>query len=549
MKISAVELCQHKINSNNKKSFKQSNLVQNQDSKIKTNLNDSQKNHLALIGSCLGVVTLAYVTNNIITKKSLKTQEINKIKQITEEMLKFPQDVDYRKSILKDIGHKEDEFYKLRSIIGIQEFKEAIKKLSSDKEHFMPGIKTHASNNEALFDGLENVKSGKFAANLHLHTHYSDGRISVPELLEQSVKYANQRVELLGPENPFYLAITDHNTAKGCKEATKIILENPEKFKNLRLILGIEHTGMVFYENIVKAPVETHMISYGINPFDKTLDDFLTKPVTQNRQTIQNVLNNANEKYQNLLKKYSVQFSLEDMTKLFPVIDASPLTANYWTKDYMQFRLIYDATVKNNQPLQEFLKLNNIDIDFTKPLSRIDKNPDYSQGQKYYEYYYKAIKTYIKEFLTLENSTKADKLIKNIPEDLYTILNELEWKTNDSNSRLFVKKVTYPQLESIIKFMKDPEYGALGLAHPGIMFPVSNISGNKETLKFYENLYRDFTTLGGEKAVFAEDNYAVYYNTNIQEILPKLAEISSKYGLLKTGGLDTHVRDIFKSKM
>ena len=55
------------------------------------------------------------------------------------------------------------------------------------------------------------VESGDFCANLHIHTKYSDGIMSIPELLTEAKKYKNVLV-----------AITDHDTVESCKEAQKI---------------------------------------------------------------------------------------------------------------------------------------------------------------------------------------------------------------------------------------------------------------------------------------------------------------------------------------
>ena len=87
----------------------------------------------------------------------------------------------------------------------------------------------------------------------------------------------------------------------------------------------------------------------------------------------------------------------------------------------------------------------------------------------------------------------------------------------------------------------------MGIAHPGVVFPYANLKDEGSTLRFYDELYRDFKAWGGEKAVYAEDNYGVYYKEN-ENLHNKLEQVSAKYGLQKIGGLDTHIKDIFASK-
>ena len=43
----------------------------------------------------------------------------------------------------------------------------------------------------------------------------------------------------------------------------------------------------------------------------------------------------------------------------------------------------------------------------------------------------------------------------------------------------------------------------------------------------------------------AEDFYQVYYQNTNMNILQSVRDISARYGLIPTGGLDTHGNDIF----
>ena len=47
--------------------------------------------------------------------------------------------------------------------------------------------------------------------------------------------------------------------------------------------------------------------------------------------------------------------------------------------------------IENNEQLQKLLNENSIQTNFAEAVQYITKTPDYSKGQKYYEYYYQAL--------------------------------------------------------------------------------------------------------------------------------------------------------------
>lgn len=494
---------------------------------------------LALLAT-LGVATA------VISSRKKTAQAIDKFSVIKNEMSKYVNDVNYRKSILKDMNLPEADYYKLRSIIGAEELDVVIKDLSTDKEHFLPGKKTFRLDKEPVFS-KENVESGKFAANLHLHTTYSDGTFTVPELMEQASKYADSRVEKLGKDNPFYLAITDHDTLEGCREAVNIVLNNPEKYKNLRLVLAVENTVLTHYPEVLNGEVETHMISYAINPFDKELRSYYEKQVQKNRKNIQTTLDNANEHFLKTLLKYKIEYNMEEFDSLAPQVKYRNMPSNYFAKDYLQFKLIYSSMVEKNEALIDATGLKPEMLDFASPQKLIGENLDYSKGQKYYEYYVEAIKKDLKSKLPTEKQVEVDKHLGSIPEEIIPILNEIEASVGDKKSELYVQNTPHPKLEVAVNYLKTKE-GVLGIAHPGVVFPMKNLKTDAETLKFYDQMYADFKAFGQDKAKYAEDNYATYFENQSEEFLNNLSKKSSKYDLEKTGGLDTHISDIFASK-
>lgn len=512
---------------------------------------EQEKRKRTLKNISYGLYATAAIFAGVAAYKALTAKGLigksNPIKALKAEMQKFPKDIEYRKSILKDMNLPENDYHKLRSIIGTEELNTQIKILNKDKEHFLPGIKQYREDFEAIFPNRENVNSGKFAANLHLHTIYSDGKLTVPELMEQAAKYADQRVEKLGKENPFYLAITDHDTIQGCKEAVNIILKEPEKFKNLRLVLGIEHTTVTDYPEYLNGAVQTHMITYGLNPFNKELNNYLNKNIITNKENITNVLNYANKKFMDLLYQTNSSYSYEEFLKLAPEVQFGPRSADYYAKDYMQFKLIYTSAIENNKVLKNLFESKNISLDFTSPISIIQKNPDYSKGQRYYDHYFEALKSQLKSKLGKEYEALINSQLHKIPDELIKALEEIEHSVYTPQSKLRVEPVEFPSFKEVVEFIATQKDGVMGIAHPGVVFPKSNLRNDAATANFYNALYRDFKTMAGDKAIYAEDLYAAYYESNA-ELTAELAKISEKYGLEKIGGLDTHIADIFCSK-
>lgn len=464
---------------------------------------------------------------------------------LKRKKVKYPADVEYRKSLLREMNLPENEYKQLRSIIGCEELNAVTK--AADKENYLPGIKAYRANKEAFFPERGNVKSGKFLANLHTHTIYSDGKFTIAELLEQGAKYGDERVAKLGKGNPFYLAITDHDTLEGCKEAVEIVKNNPEKYKNLRLVLGIENSAQVDSPDLLKGPVHVHMITYGINPFDKELNNLIQQKIDINKRNIEKVLSVANTEFGSTLDKFGLNYNYQDLVKMVPAIGCGIKSVGFYHKDYMQFRLIYSAAVEKNKELSKYLESQNIKMDFTTPIDMIEKNPDYSKGQKYYDYYFKAIKTHIKSQVPESDYKFVDEKLKNIPSEIVPTLNRLEEKIMQSAPEYKIPATEYYTFENLVKFYAGKKHGQMGIAHPGVVFPYANLKDEGSTLRFYDELYRDFKAWGGEKAVYAEDNYGVYYKEN-ENLHNKLEQVSAKYGLQKIGGLDTHIKDIFASK-
>lgn len=132
----------------------------------------------------------------------------------------------------------------------------------------------------------ENIKNFGFQADLHMHTNYTDGKISVKNLLKEISEYADNLYKRTGQK--FVFSISDHDSVGAVKEALAIIAESPEKFRNVRFIPGVE---MSFSHKAPKSsnPCEiSEILAYGVNPFK--VDKYFDNLQARRNSTIDNML-------------------------------------------------------------------------------------------------------------------------------------------------------------------------------------------------------------------------------------------------------------------
>lgn len=185
--------------------------------------------------------------------RALKVLSFNGLVEIARRKARYPQDHLYRIELARNLGCKPDS---LMSVLGEQEFKDILSTLTP--EDFNVG------------KDLKNVKDGLFKANLHIHTTDSDGLMQVEELLDQAVKYANR---MKNP--PFIFSVTNHDVLNDTKKVLELIAKNPDKYKNVRFVPGIEITSQYKNRDIFVEPIAVDILSYCINPFDITINTFL----------------------------------------------------------------------------------------------------------------------------------------------------------------------------------------------------------------------------------------------------------------------------------
>lgn len=179
----------------------------------------------------------------------------------------------YRSALAKALGTTAE---RLTSILSHQELKEIL--LKAKPENFSTG------------DNFENILNGSFCINLHTHLN-SDGTMSARELLDQAAKYADYRKKVLHKSEPVIIGITDHDMLEGAKEAVRIIANNPEKYENIRVMLGAEFN--THYDSR-----QFEAIGYCINPFDEGLNAFLESRSQKNKEYFETFLSSEVNKWE-----------------------------------------------------------------------------------------------------------------------------------------------------------------------------------------------------------------------------------------------------------
>lgn len=166
----------------------------------------------------------------------------------------------------------------LQSIVGAHELQRVLKRANAD--NFSVGG-----------EELTNVKNGRFRVNLHSHTTDSDGRFSVEELLNSVAEYANKI------NKPVYIGITNHDTINGLTEALRLAVLNKEKFKNVKIVLGVEFNAKHEDPKVFRKPLQFEMIGYCINPFDDNLNSFFHQMKTGNSNYADKIIEKVNLHY------------------------------------------------------------------------------------------------------------------------------------------------------------------------------------------------------------------------------------------------------------
>lgn len=464
-------------------------------------------------------------------------QQMDKLKNETKA---YPKDVEYRKTLLANAGLNPENQHKIRSIIGTQELKEIMKEFNDNETVYSSG------------ENFSNVASRDMRANLHMHTIASDGSLSIQELLDNAVEYADK----VAKENPnakkapFIVGITDHDTTESVQEAIKIISEKPLKYKNLRVVLGVE---MTTYNNIapdlVHKPTNTHVLVYGIDPNEETFKAFIDGTKAKKRNIENLMVNTANKTYKEVYGKDTF-FSLPQAKVQYNQLNKDIVGIYNNLDGYFQNKIAVENVVLKNKTITQALKKHDIPTDtdgfmdkmreFRFPIDRNNKIPKPEEG----------LPEFISACTDLDKETVTNIITDGLKEEKVSKATELV-KQNISEYKVTLNpKYDYmPTFKTLYGGLKGQKQTIMGIAHP--IDTTSPVKNNEDKYTFLEDLYSKFKKGCKEKAKFSE----VYYQSYKPErkefkenpVTQKFMDgISKLYKLFKTGSQDTHGLNIFK---
>lgn len=133
--------------------------------------------------------------------------------------------------------------------------------------------KSVAKNTFALQEVWKNIdfNSCPYDYNFHIHTKFSDGKLTPENVIEQAIK-----IGLKG------LAITDHHSVNGYYEAQTYLKTRQEENPNLHL--PFLWTGVEI--NAILGATNVHILGYGFDPKHSLITKYLQGNIPENNQAL-----------------------------------------------------------------------------------------------------------------------------------------------------------------------------------------------------------------------------------------------------------------------
>lgn len=348
-----------------------------------------------------------------------------------------------------------------------------------DEHSFKPGERT----NPLVMDthDIRYVKTGQFCANLHIHTHYSDGIMSVSDLVKKTC------------EIPHMLAaITDHDTLEGAKELVSL------KQVNSDICPGIEISTVAMDFPKQPKPLAIHLLVYGVNPFDKKLNEFLDYKRKLKLKLAGDTVNKLNEK----LPEYN--FSLEEASKCHPMILKGQDEIAHPLKKYTSGKILLDYYFPN------------ADFSYEEPIFKFKYL--FKGNEPYFITYKKALEMYTQCSLPL------------IPDNIIDKIYEAKTIYKEALPTNLEHRDAFAIFEETVKFITEIDSGVMSIAHPA--------RTKAYVPEFYNYLFYNFKKYGKEKAIFYEKYYQSYEGEYAIEWAPVIDRAAED--LIPTGGMDSH---------
>ncbi len=338
-----------------------------------------------------------------------------------------------------------------------------------------------------------NIANGIFKADLHSHSEHSDGLGKVEVLLSQAADYADKLYEKT--RQKFIFALTDHDSVDGVVDALKIIAANPEKYKNLRFVPGVELSFAHEAPKSNNACEISEILAYCINPFSKDLQNFLSK---------------TKIKRENMTEKF-----LEEANKAIPGID-------FKKEEFIKF---YKTTTKPEGHIMNMhWQLHN----YTQAKAAIYTHAK-STGLNPYELY-QNIMTKSSKKNNIWELKEQGFLPSNAAEtpSIQTIRRNLQPHMNPEGTVIAAGENTF---EEIINIFSSDKGSFLAFAHPYFYYDKF-----KQPLDFIKELTKKSNGL-----IMATESYHQAYPEKIaNEEISKLNSSIEKFIPYRLGGRDNH---------
>lgn len=352
-----------------------------------------------------------------------------------------------------------------------------------------------------------NIKNGIFLADLHSHSNFSDGQITVENLLNQAAEYGNKLANINGKK--FIFALSDHDGIDGVKEAIKIIAKNPEKYKNIKFVPAAEvsfvlpcQKNSIRYEKFHADVQMPEVLVYGINPFSENSKNFF-----------EGIYSSRNAQINNAIQDYSMltTYSRAEYDKFFNPKNKRLCFLNQhwkiWNYVLTKSRVIEMAKEQNINP----------DVLYEKIFNEIKANRKSMTPHE--------LNNYIKNKNIQTNSKEFNESLK------WRLLNKIFPQKIDENT---VKTDYELQLSDIAKYAKK-ENLVMGFAHPG--FTMQNFLPENQLERMQCLIKQCKGRL--KLAEKYHQKYPIGKDISADE-LKQYNEIIDKLDLINIGGRDNH---------
>lgn len=365
------------------------------------------------------------------------------------------------------------------------------------KKEFLSTLKTKKRENYQKTN--YNIEKGIFQLDLHSHSNHSDGYAKVEDILNQACEYGNKIYKETG--NKFIFALTDHDSIEGVSEALEIIKKDPQKYKNIKFVPGVELSfNILDKDGKIKSG---ELLIHCINPNDEKIQSLTTKTKNNRKIMIDNTIENLGAGFSiNELKKYFLKDNYETFA----------YNLHYRIQNYAQIknRVINIAKEQNCEASELFEKLMKKYVFDINGKRKIQKPNVTFQG----------FDKFLKEN-KIETKTKA-------------FDEEIEKKCQKYSPKVVNGKIvgdSENNFKKIIETLKGDKNIVIGFAHP--YFFTKDLVNPKETLTYMVK--------NSDGLIKTTEKFHMAYSNSIDKAkIEEYNKILDDLNLLPLGGYDNH---------